>query len=72
MLFDYSSWYVITFQNIKQMYILGNVKARISIFQIRLCIHSALLFLTYFSATLNADNFHIDFYKIIVCVSLEA
>jgi hypothetical protein len=35
-------------------------------------IHSAPLFLTNFSATLNADNFHIDFYKIIACVSLEA
>jgi len=30
------------------------------------------LFLTYFSATLNADNFHIDYYKIIARVSLEA
>jgi hypothetical protein len=33
---------------------------------------SVPLFLTYFSVTLNAENFHIDYYKINARVSLEA
>jgi hypothetical protein len=37
---------------------------------IRIC--SVPLFLTYFSVTLNAENFHIDYYKINARVSLEA